>query len=179
MNRVFIATSLDGYIADVEGRVDFLDTFPMPDGDQMGYDLLMNAIDAILMGRKSFETVLGFGIDWPYTKPVFVWSETLQSVPEGLASKVVLVRGTARDVRSAIREKGFEHLYVDGGKTIQSFLAEDLIDHMTITTIPVLLGGGVSLFGSIDHMLAFRCVESKVYENGVVQNEFERRRQVM
>ena len=175
-NKVYIATSLDGYIADANGRIEFLDTYPMPEGDDMGYYALISSIDAILMGRKSFETVLGFGIQWPYTKPVYVWSQTLGKIPDELQSRVKLVKGDTAEVVRSIQADGYANLYVDGGKVIQSFLKEDLIDEMTITVIPVLLGKGVPLFGELDEMLKFSCVASKRYENGLVQNIFMRLR---
>lgn len=171
-NKVFIATSLDGYIADAAGQVGFLDTFPMPEGDDMGYYAFISGIDALLMGRKSFETVTGFGVEWPYTKPVFVWTSTLHEVPEQLASKVTLVSGSLEEVLQAIYAKGFLNLYIDGGQVIQSFLRENLIDEMTITTIPVLLGSGVPLFGHVNHMLKFQCLSSQVYDTGLVQCKF-------
>jgi dihydrofolate reductase len=175
-NRVYIATSLDGYIADADGGVGFLDTFPMPDNDDMGFTEFMGRTEAILMGRKSFETVLGFGVQWPYTKPVFVWSRTLQSVPENLAGKVTLVGGDTLQVLEIIHKAGFFELYIDGGSTIQSFLREDLIDEITITTIPVLIGGGIPLFGPLKGMLTFSCVKSESYGNGLSQNVYTRTR---
>ncbi len=171
---MYIATSLDGYIADADGGVGFLDTLPMPDNDDMGFADFMERTDAILMGRKSFETVLGFGVQWPYTKPVFVWSRTLEGIPENLAEKVSLVEGDASQVLELIHCAGFFELYIDGGLTIQSFLKNDLIDEITITTIPVLLGGGIPLFGPLDGLLQFRCVRSKSYSNGLVQNLYLR-----
>ncbi len=177
MNRphhVFIATSLDGYIADAKGGVGFLDTFPMPENNDMGYYAFMDRVDALLMGRKSFETVLGFGVAWPYTKPVFVWSQTLSKIPMELSEKAFLVRGNLLEVEEQIRSKGFEHLYLDGGQVIQSFLQADKVASMTITTIPVLLGGGIRLFGSMVNPTAFRCVRSTAYENGMAQQVFER-----
>jgi dihydrofolate reductase len=82
LNKVFIATSLDGFIADKNGSVDFLYEYPEPEGEDMGFYNFMFGIDALLMGRKTFETVLGFGVAWPYTKPVFVWSSTLKAIPQ-------------------------------------------------------------------------------------------------
>ena len=172
--KVYIATSLDGFIADAEGKVDFLDTFPMPENDDMGYQDFMGSIDAIVMGRKSFDTVLGFGIDWPYTKPVFVWSETLTEVPAALNGKVELVRGTASLIVETLHRRGFEHLYIDGGKTIRSFLDEDLVDEMTITTIPVLLGKGIHLFGDLRKNLKFICRSSRAFESGQHQAVYSR-----
>lgn len=177
-NKVYIATSLDGYIADENGKIGFLDTFPMPEGDDMGYHALIGSIDAILMGRKSFDTVLGFGIPWPYTKPVYVWSQTLQNIPDDLQAQVKLVKGNAMELLRSIHADGYANLYVDGGQVIQSFLKDDLIDEMTITVIPVLLGKGIPLFGELDQMLKFSCVASKRYENGLVQHIFTRLRQL-
>lgn len=173
LNKVFIATSLDGFIADASGQVGFLDTFPMPEGDDMGYYAFIAQIDAILMGRKSFESVLGFGVEWPYTKPVFVWSSTLREVPEQLSSKVKLVSGGLNEILQTIHDAGYLNLYVDGGQVIQSFLRQELIDEMTITTIPVLLGAGIPLFGPLNEMIKFTCVHSKVYETGLVQSRFD------
>lgn len=173
-HHVFIATSLDGYIADAKGGVGFLDTFPLPEGDDMGYYDFMNQVDALLMGRKSFETVLSFGVAWPYTKPVFVWSQTLDHLPTELTGKAVLVQGTLAEVEEQIQAKGFQHFYLDGGQVIQSFLHADKVATMTITTIPVLLGDGVRLFGYLAKPMSFRCVRSKKYENGIVQQVFER-----
>ena len=168
-NKVYIATSLDGFIADANGKIDFLDTFPFPENDDMGYYQFMNHVDAILMGRKSFETVLAFGIDWPYRKLVFVWSQTLRTIPDNLEGKVKLISGDVNEVLDHIHQDGYLSLYIDGGKTIQSLLKEDLIDEMIITTISVLLGGGVPLFGGLDSIVKFSCVDAKVYANGVVQ----------
>ena len=176
MNKVFIATSIDGFIADKEGGIDWLHSIPNPDGDDMGYTDFMKEIDGIIMGRVTFETVLGFGIDWPYEVPVFVLSNTLKEVPEKLASQVSVVSGELKDILQGIQKKGVKHLYIDGGSTIQSFLKKDLIDEMTITKIPVLLGGGTPLFGEMAEPLKWRCVDSKIYLDSVVQNTFRRQR---
>jgi dihydrofolate reductase len=177
-NSVYIATSLDGYIADADNGIAFLDTYPIPEGTDMGYDAFMSNIDALLMGRKTFETVLGFGIEWPYQKPVFVWSHTLYTVPKDLETKVQLVSGDTQEVLQAIHEKGYERLYIDGGKVIQSLLKENLIDEMIITTIPVILGTGISLFGETNGILKFKCIQSKVFENGLSQNVYISKRKV-
>ncbi len=97
-NIVFIGTSLDGYIADKNGGFDFLNSIPNPEQDDFGYLDFMDRIDALLMGRKTYETVLGFGGQWPYNKPVFVLSNTLTSLPKNLQDKVELVSGSVRQV---------------------------------------------------------------------------------
>lgn len=173
-HHVYIAKSLDGYIADSQGGVGFLDTFPMKENDDMGYSAFMEKVDAILMGRKSFETVLSFGVDWPYSKPVFIWSQKIEKIPSELAGKAELVHGKIEEVESFIHAKGFQRLYLDGGQVIQSFLQADKVETMTITTIPVLIGDGIRLFGSLTNPLSFRCTDTKRFENGLVQQVFER-----
>lgn len=175
-NKVYIATSLDGYIADAQGGVAWLDTFALPKDDDMGWGKFMAGIDALLMGRNTFETVVGFDVEWPYSKPVFVLSNSLTEVPEKYLDKVEIVSGSIQQVLDELHGRNFLRLYIDGGNLIQSFLREDLIDELIITTIPVVLGGGIPLFGSLETPLNFKCVESKVYGDAVVQNRFVRAR---
>ncbi|TLX77660.1 dihydrofolate reductase [Labilibacter sediminis] len=175
-NIVFIATSLDGYIADKEGGLDWLHSIPNPDNNDMGYGALIKRVDAIVMGRNTFETVCSFGIDWPYTIPVFVLSTTLKSIPEKYIKQVQLVNGSLTEVLNKIHNMGFNNLYIDGGTTIQSFLKEDLIDEMILTTIPVLLGGGAHLFTNIPKELEFEHVKSELFLNHIVQNHYKRKR---
>ncbi len=175
-NKVFIATSLDGYIADKNGEIDWLNSIPNPNNYDLGYSEFTSQIDAIVMGRKTFETVCGFNIEWPYKKIVFVLSNSLTKIPEEYKGKVELVKGDLKKVIEEIHEKGFKNLYIDGGKTIQSFLNEDLIDEMIITLIPYLLGGGVPLFAELPKRLDFECVNTKIFLGMVVQNRFLRKR---
>ena len=174
-NQVFIAASLDGYIADKIGGIDWLHSIPNPNNIDMGYGEFISKIDALVMGRKTFETVCGFDMDWPYQVPVFVLSNTLKEIPEKLKDKAQLLKGTLNEILEQIHENGFYNLYIDGGLTIQGFLKEDLIDEMTITIIPTLLGGGIPLFSELPSRLNFECVESKIYLNKVVQNKFIRK----
>lgn len=175
-NKVFIATSLDGFIADKDGDISWLHAIPNPDNSDMGYGAFFAQIDALIMGRTTFETVCGFDIDWPYSKPVFVLSNILKSIPPAYANKAFVMSGNLKQIIASIHQKGYHNLYIDGGKTIQSFLEEDLIDEMTITIIPTILGGGFPLFADISKRLDFECVESKIYLEKVVQNRFMRRR---
>lgn len=175
MNKVFIATSLDGFIADKDGGIDWLHSIPNPEGEDMGYNQFISSVDAIVMGRTTFETVCGFGIDWPYQIPVFVLSHTLGEIPEAYEDKAHLLKGPPREIVNTIKEKGYENLYIDGGTTIQRFLKEDLIDQLIITTIPILLGGGSSLFGSLDKHLSFKHVKSTQFLDCIVQNEYVRK----
>lgn len=175
-NRVFIATSLDGFIEDSTGKLDFLDTFPEINQIDSGYGAFMAEVDALVMGRTTFETVCGFDMDWPYQKPVFVLSHTLTELPEKAKGKAELVSGNLAEILETIHGKGYSKLYIDGGKTIQSFLKEDLIDEMIITVIPVLLGSGIPLFGPFQNPLIFECKETKLFLDKIVQNRFVRQK---
>lgn len=175
-NTVFIATSLDGYIADPQGGVDWLHQIDNPDNLDMGYQAHMANIDALVMGRNTMELVLSLGIEWPYTKPVYVLSNTLKRVPDALDGKVFLTRGEPKEIVKTLHEKGLYNLYIDGGKTISAFLQQDLIDTMIITTIPVVLGQGIRLFGELNQALWFKHINTHTYLNAIVQNEYERQR---
>ena len=134
----------------------------------------MEEVDALVMGRNTFEIVCSFDIDWPYSKPVFVLSNSLKEIPEKAEGKAFLVNGTLQKVLSGIHSKGHEDLYIDGGSTIQSFLKEDLIDTMIITQIPILLGGGVPLFGDLEKPQHFECVKTKHFLGKIQQSRFEK-----
>jgi dihydrofolate reductase len=173
-NIVYIATSLDGFIADSEGGVEWLNEIPNPEAGDFGWGEFMSGIDALLMGRNTFETVCGFDMDWPYQKPVFVLSSTLNEIPESYKGKAHLEKGPLREVLARIHKQGYDRLYIDGGKVIQSFLQEDLIDELILTIIPTLLGGGTPLFSELSGKLDFEFVESKVYLDQILQNRFVR-----
>lgn len=176
MNKVFIATSIDGYIADREGGLDWLHSIPNPEQLDMGYNEFINGVDAILMGRTTFETVCGFDCPWPYTKPVFVLSKTLNEMPEAYQDKVQLIQGDLYEVIKQINDKGYRRLYIDGGRTIQSFLREDMIDELTVTTIPVILGGGSPLFGHTEAALGFELISTQVFLDNIIQSHYRRKR---
>lgn len=173
-NIVFIATSIDGYIADKDGGLDWLHSVPNPDNVDMGFGPLMEQVDALVMGRNTLEMVLSFDVDWPYSKPVFVLSNTMTEVPEGYQDKVFLINGELTQVVADLNQQGYHDLYIDGGITIQNFLKQELIDQLTITTIPVLLGGGVKLFGDLESMQNYKLVESTVYLDTIVQSHYAR-----
>jgi dihydrofolate reductase len=177
-NRVFIATSIDGYIADKNGELDWLNSFPNPDKNDMGYGAFTAQIDALVMGRITFEMVCSFDIDWPYQKPVFVLSNTMTEIPEKLKDNAQLVKGTLKEILKKIHEKGYYRLYIDGGATIQGFLKEDLIHDMIITTIPILLGDGVPLFSKLPNNLEFECIHSKIFIDKIAQNQYKRKNKV-
>ena len=165
---VFIATSIDGFIARTDGSFDWLPANPEPHG----YDEFIATVDAIVIGRKTFETVLSFDA-WPYgPKPVVVLSTTLTEVrvPDGAVCDVMA--GSPREIVDRLAGRGLKHLYIDGGVTIQGFLRAGLIRRMTITRIPVLLGSGIPLFGAIARDIRFEHAATRTYSGGLVQSEY-------
>jgi len=175
-NIVYIATSLDGYIADKNNEVGWLHSIPNSENSDMGFNIHMNRIDALVIGRNTLDLVLSMNCDWPYNKPVFVLSNSMTTPPHGYEGKVFLIKGDLKKIVKSLNQKGFNNLYIDGGITIQSFLKEDLIDEMVITTIPILLGDGIPLFGELKEPLNFTCCKSEQLINTVSQSHFIRNR---
>jgi dihydrofolate reductase len=174
-NIVYIGISLDGYIADINGKLDWLQSIPNPDNHDFGFADFMNRIDAIIMGRNTFDTVCDFEGEWPYNKPVFVLSNSLNSIPVKYSGKAELIKGDLSDIESKLYQKGYKRFYIDGGVTIQNFLEEDKIDEMIITTIPILLGGGTPLFGKLPKQKAFELVKSDVLLDAMVKSHYRRK----
>jgi dihydrofolate reductase len=131
----------------------------------------MHGVDALVMGRRTFEQVLGFEA-WPYDKPVTVLSRGAPRIPAALASKVTTCAESPRTLVERLSRQGAKHLYVDGGLTIQSFLAAGLVDEVTITVIPVLLGAGRALFGPLAEDVTLDHLSTKAFDFGFVQNRY-------
>ncbi len=170
----FIATSLDGFIARDDGSIDWLDAAnkAVPQGEDCGYKAFMETVDTLVMGRATFDLVLTFGM-WPYDgKRVVVLTSRPLDLPAEIAAKVTVMAAPPAEIAARLAREGAEHLYVDGGKTIQSFLAEGLLDAITITTIPVLLGAGKPLFGPLARDRSLVLEASKAYDFGYVQSRY-------
>ena len=167
-NLVFIACSLDGYIAQEDGGLDWLNELPNPSVGDAGFSAFIDSIDAIVMGRKTFEKVLSFDVPWPYSKKVFVLSKTLNQVRSDLKDRVEIVQGEIPQLVKSLNQRGFERLYVDGGKAVQSFLNEQLIDEMTVSLVPVILGNGIPLFDQVPK-IKLQLLSSMAFDNGLVQ----------
>ena len=170
-STVFIATSLDGFIARQDGDIDWLGE-PSKDGEDYGYQKLMDTVDFLVMGRNTYEKVRSFG-QWPYSKPVVVLTSRPLDIPERLAKSVETMSGSPVEVVDELSKRGAEHLYVDGGKTIQDFLNANLIQRIIITRIPILLGRGIPLFGPLNQDIKLRHVETRAFADGNVQCEYE------
>ena len=172
-NHVYIATSLDGFIATSDGGLDWLEEIPNPDKNDYGYGDFMKNIDAIVMGRKTFEKVLTFG-QWVYEKPVFILSNRLTNLPEEILGKAEIVSGDIKEIIAQLNQKGYQNLYIDGGRVIQNFLQEDLVDEMIITRVPILLGKGIPLFDKLEQYLQFRHKKTEIYNNTLVKSHYTR-----
>lgn len=172
--HVFIATSLDGFIAREDGSVDWLLKRDAADEDH-GYDAFIARIDALVMGRKTFEMARAFD-PWPYDLPVFVLSTklTVQDIPRALRDTVKILNLSPREVMEELGKSGFERIYIDGGIVIQSFLARGLIKDLIITRVPVLLGRGRPLFGPLPGDIDFDLIHkgTRQFASGLVQSRY-------
>ena len=166
---VFIAASLDGYIARANDDLDWL---PADGGEEHGYETFMASIDALVIGRRTYEKVLTFDA-WPYgEKLVFVLS-THELLPPPQGAIAERLSGEPADILAQLEGRGMRHVYVDGGITIQRFLAAGLIQRLVITRIPVLLGGGIPLFGELEADIHLKPIATRQYSSGLVQSEYE------
>jgi dihydrofolate reductase len=173
--KVFIGTSLDGFIARKNGDIEWLVKFAIPEVNS-GYEEFIKSIDAVVIGRRTFETVLTFP-SWPYQQKVFVLSTTMKQVPDKLKGKAAVLSMKPRELLTHLSNEGFSNVYVDGGKVIQDFLREDCIEELIIARTPALLGSGIPLFGYIESDLKFRHLRTHVYSNGLVRSYYERDRE--
>jgi dihydrofolate reductase len=164
---VFVGASLDGFIARPDGTFDFLPENPEPHG----YEEFVATVDAMVMGRKTYETALAFA-SWPYgNKPVFVLStRPLAPAPDGAV--VEHVSGTPQHIMARLAQRGIQHVYVDGGQTVQAFLRAGLIDRITITRVPVIIGSGISIFGALDHDIRLQHITTRHFPSGLVQSQY-------
>ncbi|HWS82220.1 MAG TPA: dihydrofolate reductase family protein [Rubrobacter sp.] len=171
---VYIATSVDGFIAREDGGIDWLpDEGDEEGGEDYGYQEFIDSVDAIVMGRSTYELALSFG-SWPYgEKPVTVLSSRHVEIPDAIARTVEAMSVAPREVVQRLAERGYGHLYVDGGRTIQGFLRDGLIHQLILTKIPILIGTGIPLFGPLSHDIGLRHLETRQFENGLVQSRYE------
>lgn len=165
---VFVGTSVDGYLARLDGSFDFL---PAGGGEPHGYDEFIATVDALVIGRRTYEVVLRFK-RWPYgKKPVVVLSTSaLARVPPN--ARVEHLSGDPAHIWSQLEARGIRHVYVDGGITIQRFLDAGLIHRLVITRVPVLIGSGIPLFGPLSADVRLRHVATRSFSSGLVQSEY-------
>jgi dihydrofolate reductase len=167
---VFIGTSVDGFTARPNGELDFL---PSGGGEPHGYNEFIASVDAIVIGRKTFDTVLAFP-EWPYgSKQVIVLSNHSLDFSCIRGGVVEQMSGAPADIFNQLAARGFQHIYVDGGITVQAFLRAGLIHRLTITRVPVLIGEGIPLFGSLARDIKLHHLATHHYASGLVKSEYE------
>ena len=167
---VFIGTSVDGFIARPNGDLDFL---PAGGGEPHGYTEFMATVDALVIGRKTFDTVLAFP-EWPYgDKRVVVLSNRPLDFSKVRGGTVEQMSGSPAEIVAQLSARGIQHIYVDGGVTIQDFLRAGQIQRLTITRVPVLIGQGIPLFSTLPKDIRLRHIATHHYPSGLVKTEYE------
>jgi dihydrofolate reductase len=178
---VYIATSVDGFIAKKDGSVDWLHTAGSPEtemGEQadMGFSEYMASVDCLIMGRKCMEMISSMDLtpeQWPYGDTrVIVLSNTVKQAPDNLKDKVEMYSGALQTLVSKLESEGHQHAYIDGGTTIQAFLNLQLINEMTITRAPILLGEGIPLFGKTIKDIKLEQAQATAFANDFVQVKY-------
>jgi dihydrofolate reductase len=170
MVSIFIGASVDGFIARPNGDLDFL---PADGGEPHGYNEFIATVDALVIGRKTFETVLAFPT-WPYgDKRVVVLSSRPLDFSAVRGGVVEQMSGTPAEIVAKLEASGAHHVYLDGGITIQRFLRAGLVHRLTITRVPVLIGEGIPLFGSLPRDVHLQHVATRHYASGLVQSEYQ------
>jgi dihydrofolate reductase len=166
---VFMGISVDGFIARPNGALDFL---PAGGGEPHGYNEFIATVDALVIGRKTFETVLAFP-EWPYgDKRVVVLSSRPVDFSKVRGGVVEQMAGTPAEIVAKLAARGVQHIYVDGGITVQGFLRAGLVQRLTITRVPVLIGEGIPLFGSLPGDVRLHHVATQHYPSGLVKSEY-------
>jgi dihydrofolate reductase len=166
---VFCGVSVDGFLARPDGGLDFLDA---GGGEPHGFDEFYASVDVLVIGRGTFEVVLTFG-KWPYgMKPVVVLSSRKLDFSSIKGGAVEQMAGEPAHIARQLKKRGFKHAYIDGGITIQRFLAAGLIDRLVVTRVPVLIGEGIPLFGALPGDVSLSHVATRTYRGGLVQSEY-------
>jgi dihydrofolate reductase len=165
----FVGTSIDGFIARLNHDLDFL---PPGGGEEHGYEEFMNSVDALVIGRKTYDKALTFE-PWPYgSKPVIVLSNRPINPPADKGAAVEHLSGSPNEILTQLGFRGWTHVYIDGGVTISRFLEAGLIQRLIITRVPVLIGTGIPLFGPLTRDIELRHIATRQYQSGLVQSEY-------
>lgn len=169
----FIATSLDGFIARPDQSIDWLEDADSDATEDYGYEKFVRTVSSVVMGRKTFAKIMNFP-EWPFpSQRVIVLSTTMKEVPPSVADQVQLFGGSVEDLAFLLESDRETHIYVDGSRAIQSFIQAGILSDITITTIPILIGEGVPLFGAIPKDVKLEHVTTKAFRNGFVQSIYE------
>ena len=175
--RLFIATSLDGFIARDNGSLDWLVNIPNPSQTDHGYNEMIENTDVIVMGRKTYDEILGFGIDWPYEnrktfvvtdKPDFVFSTAITFVLNKIDSGVI----------DFLKNQSSKNIWLTGGGSlVTQFLNLGAIDEMTISVVPIILGKGIRLFPNTPLETQFKTLKTEFFDTGIVNLVYSKNKQ--
>lgn len=174
---VYIATSLDGFIAEKDGNIDWLNNLPPPteeEGD-MGFAAHLASVDCMIMGRNTFDKVISFGKEmWAYGKlPIIVWSRSPVEIPDYRQDTVTCSSLPPKELFEKLEKDGYKRAYIDGGVTVQKFLEAGLVHHICQSMAPILLGGGIPLYGQGLGQKKLKLEITKSYSNGMVSLDYE------
>ena len=175
ISSVYIATSIDGFIARKDGNIDWLNdaNLKIPKGEDCGFFAFLDSVDVLINGRKTFDKVLSFG-QWPYgATPVIVLSRNIVKIPKELPKTVSYSSESPTELSKRLENQGANKLYIDGGATIRSFLRENLIKDITLTIIPTVLGDGIPLFSNLESDITLKHIKTNIYDFGFIQSTYE------
>jgi dihydrofolate reductase len=166
---IYIATSIDGYIARKDGSLDWLEYGHEGGDEDYGFKKFFNSVDALILGRNTYEVVSGFE-KWPYEgKRVIVLTRTLKEVRQ----EAELFCGELSELLSKLHSENIKHVWVDGGVTASNFLEAGLVDFLTISVIAMVLGSGIPLFSLMNKESKCRLLNTQSYPSGLVQLNYE------
>jgi dihydrofolate reductase len=173
-NTVHCAMSLDGFIARKDHSIDFLESLEPPqDGEDYGWAEFFDPLDGMVMGRNTYDVVLGFKV-WHYgDKKVMVLTTRDIEIPDFITGEVIPFEGTPEQALEEMKKRDCTELYIDGGEVVQQFLSAGLVDKMIIATIPILIGDGIPLFGELDKDMLFEVTDLIKYDNGLVMTYYQ------
>lgn len=174
---LYIAVSLDGFIAGPDGNLDWLNAVPPPQTGDYGYQDFLKSVGTIVMGRKTYDEIIGFGIDWPY---VGIDSYVVSNNEHLLirSPDTYLLKGSIGDFVTELQQKASKDIWlVGGGQLITSFINEDLLDKMILTLIPQVIGEGIPLFAHKPMHTNWRLTQTATFDTGVVSLTYEKIRE--
>lgn len=180
----FIATSADGYIATPDGGVEWLASAGCADVDKsepddMGFKAYIASIDCLIMGRKTLQKLASFNLtdeQWPYgDRRIVALSRSQKSLPANLSGKAEFYHGSIPDLLAKLQSEGHQQAYIDGGETITAFIEQRLLDEITVTVAPLLLGEGIPLFGRLSQSVPLHQTRTRHFPNGFVQLHYRLR----
>lgn len=172
--KLYIAASLDGYIARPDGDLDWLVQYPAPAGAEYGYQDFTDSVDTIIMGNGTYQEILTMNIDWPYKdKSTYVLSRYTTNLPPK-ENVVYITDNVIEAIHQIKHQKGKDIWLMGGGQTITLLLNHDLVDEMQICYIPLILGEGIPLFPNKPKESQWKLMGSTAYDSGILKVDYRR-----